>query len=311
MTVEAQIGLAKYVGLSVIQYERPSDRFVYAALARVRPLEDGAFWLRQIALLVPVALVCSAGFAFLKRTNRAGTERRDACRMALSGGFLIVVASALYREPTYVVAGAPLTAALAARYLVAPSGLSRGIAAGVLLFAAVAAVVWTKDSPLFRVSETPQAVSEAFGRLVASPPVPAESSGAPSPVLQYLRDCTADGDRLLVMGSTPFQVNYYARRPIAGGHVFWHRRWRSAPAYEAQSLELLRRQSVPFAFSTSSPVLDDFRAYPRIREYLVEHYAELEGTAGRLLIDMRRRPTGTFEPLGYPCFRRAPGGSTS
>lgn len=303
LTVEIHEGLLNYVRLRIVQYERPSDPFVYTALLRPRPLEDGGFWLRQIALLVPVVLLGSAGLEALRSRQRGETAPASAWRMGLAGAFLVVVAAALYREPAYVVVGAPLTAALAARYLVAPGVLWRGAAIGVLLFACTAAVVWTRDSPLFRPTEIPEAVSEALGRLLASPPVPAESSGAPSPMLQYLRDCTAPGDRLLVMGSTPFQVNYYAQRPMAGGHVFWHRRWRSGPEQEVQSLELLKRQSVPFAFSTTNAVLDDFRAYPRIREYLLTHYVALDGTHGRLLVDTRRQPTGTFTPLGFPCFR--------
>ena len=48
---------------------------------------------------------------------------------------------------------------------------------------------------------------------------------------------------------------------------------------------------------------DDFKRYPKIRAYLVEHYTELEGSDGVLLIDTRRTLTGTFASLGFPCFR--------
>jgi len=70
-----------------------------------------------------------------------------------------------------------------------------------------------------------------------------------------------------------------------------------------QSLALLQKQSVPFAFSTTDPVMDDFKSYPKIREYLLQHYMELEGSEGMLLVDTRRKPTGTFAALGFPCFR--------
>ena len=317
--VQMNEGLVSYVGLRIVQYERPSDRFVYEALFRLDPFgaltswlrapasagaaDNGAVWLREMALLVPIFLLSSAALELWRSRRRAEAVPSDAWRMALAGAFLVVVASALYREPEYVVVAAPLTMALGARYLVAKRRAERGCAIGLLLLAGMAAVVWTRDSPIFRPSEMPHAVSEAFVRLLASPPMPAESSGSPSPLLQYLRDCTAPGDRLLVTGSTPFQVNYYARRPIAGGHLFWRQRWRSDPVHEQQSLRLLLRQSVPFAFSTNDPVLDDFKAYPTIREYLVENYVELEGSRGRLLVDTRRQPTGTFGSTGFPCFR--------
>jgi hypothetical protein len=85
--------------------------------------------------------------------------------------------------------------------------------------------------------------------------------------------------------------------------VFWHHEWRSDPARAAQSLALLEKQSVPYAFSTHDPVLDDFKKYPAIRNYLGTHYVALEGTHGRLLVDERRRPSATFGALGFPCFR--------
>jgi len=133
------------------------------------------------------------------------------------------------------------------------------------------------------------------------------NSGDPSDkgdfMLRYIHDCLAPGDRVLVTGSTPYHVGYYLRRPIAGGHLFWHHRWRADPVREAQSLALLERQSVPFAFSTHDPVLDDFRPYPKIREYLSRHYVELEGSGGLLLVDSRRHPTGRYGALGLPCFR--------
>jgi hypothetical protein len=121
-------------------------------------------------------------------------------------------------------------------------------------------------------------------------------------LLRYMHDCTRAGDRVLVSGSTPFQVGYYVGRPIAGGHLFWHDHWRSDSVHELQLLALLQRQSVPFLFSTTDPLLDDFRRYPRIREHLVAHYVELEGSEGRLFVDKRRQPSGRFGRLGFPCF---------
>ena len=48
--------------------------------------------------------------------------------------------------------------------------------------------------------------------------------------------------------------------------------------------------------------MSDFAAYPNIAAYLRAHYREVEGTEGRILVDVRRQPTGRFEPDGYPCF---------
>lgn len=314
--VQAHEGLVDYVRLRAALYEEPGTTFIYTALLTVNPVdpiaswlrapaspegaENGALWLEQMELLVPVLLVGAALRDWWRHRHRADVVPPDVWRMLLAGAFLAVVASFLFREPPYVVVSAPVTAALSARFLVGHGRIGRTVAVGLLLPTAVAAVIWTKDSPLFHPAELPRSVSSAFRQLVASPPVPAESSGAPSPWLQYLRDCSVPGDRLLVTGSTPFQVGYYTRRPPAGGHIFWRQRWRRDPVRQEESLALLRRQSVPFAYSTNEPVLQDLEFYPKIRAYFAEHYAEFKG--GHLLIDRRRQPTGTFKALGLPCF---------
>jgi hypothetical protein len=130
-----------------------------------------------------------------------------------------------------------------------------------------------------------------------SVPVPSEI------LLRYLHDCTAAGDRVFVTGSTPFHVNYLVDRPIAGGHLFWRHRWRTDPRHEAESLALVERQSVPFAFSTGAPVLDDLKPYPRVHAHVMAHYTVFPGSDGRLLVDSRRTPTGRFGPFDFPCFK--------
>ncbi len=317
VVVQLSEGLIEYVQARTMLYERPTTTFVYPTLLMWNPVsvltswiraplspeaaQNAALWLRQIGLLVPLFLLAAAGFQW-RRSRRDGVAvPLDAWRMMLAGAFLAVVAAALFREPPYVVVSAPVTAALSATFLRRRSGLAHTTAVVVLILTCGAALIWTKDSPLFRPADLPRGLSRAYDQLMASPPIPAESTGAPSLRLQYLRDCSVRGDRLFVTGSTPYHIGYYARRGPAGGHLYWRLRWRRGDAHEQQSLELLQRQSVPFAISTNDKVLDDLRFYPRIREYMAQHYRALDG--GWLLVDTRRQPTGTFEPLGYPCFR--------
>lgn len=314
-------GLAEYVQVRAALYERPERGFVYSTILQLNPFETlstwlwepgsaaaaalAAAWLQQIVLLVPVLLLYAGAMELWRAGRGAGARRVDASRMLLAGAFLAVVDSALLQEPSYLTVVGPLTAALGARFVAGTSGPRRVCAAAILVFAGVTAVLWTRESALFRPSELTRSVPRAFELLLASPPVSAAGSldGNPALSLRYLHDCTASGDRILVTGSTPYQVAYYARRPIAGGQLYWRHRWRADPRHEEQALALLQHQSVPFAFSTDDPFLDDFRHYPRIREYLVKHYVALEGSNGRVLIDTRRRPTGTFGSLGFPCFR--------
>jgi hypothetical protein len=194
------------------------------------------------------------------------------------------------------------------------------IVVAVLIVTAVATVAFVRRSEIFTPWRLARGVPDAFAELMASPAIdgfaPREEVFALTRenwntrdvdsvrvLLRYIHDCTADGDRVLVTGQTPFQVGYYVDRPIAGGHVFWHDGWRVDPRGEQQWLELLQRQSVPFAYSTHDPVFDDLSRYPRIHEYLKMHYVELEGSRGLVLVDNRRQPAGVFGQLGFPCFR--------
>jgi hypothetical protein len=282
-------------------YITDATGFQWDRLEEVRsrlPARDNvALWLQQMALLIPLVLLAAAASEIWRNRYRSDAVTSDAWRMALAGTFLVVVDLALFREPSYMVTVAPLTAALSARFLAAPRSLRWACAIGVLLLTGFAAVVWVRRTPLFRPSELANDISGAFEQLLASPPVEANAS------FRYLHDCTAPGDRLLVTGDNPFHVSYYAQRPIAGGHLAWHHGWRSDPVHETQSLALLQSQSVPIAVSTHDPVLDDFQRYPRIREYLLKHYAEVEGSNGLMLVDTRRQPARRFGPMGYPCFR--------
>jgi len=173
-------------------------------------------------------------------------------------------------------------------------------AATLVVFTAVAALIWMRGNPLYdlyKPLESSRSVGKTFARLIAYPP------DYEYPPFEYLRECTLPGDHILITGLTPPHVSYYAQRPMAGGHLRWRRGWRSDPVHEAQSLALLQRQSVPIAFSTADPVLDTFKSYPRIHDYLTENYVPIEGTKGFIMVDKRKQPTSTFGPDKYPCFR--------
>jgi hypothetical protein len=300
--------------------------------------EDAVHWLLQITLLLPIIVLVSAGVDVLGYRRRGELVPLDTCRIILAG-LVAVVATRMLREDGYFVVVLPLTAALGARLLAArcpetrpaQSGglpvwaggtwrvIQRAIAFGMLLITSSAAF-GSVDPDLFAASEVEE-LRPAFRQLLASPPIDGYQSADEAQqldragwlasdgdkkqriMIRYMYDCTRAGDRILVTGSTPYHVGYYTERPIAGGHVFWHHRWRSDPSHELQSLSLIEQQTVPFAFSTHDPILDDFKAYPSIREYLVKHYVELDGSDGLLLVDSRRQSTGRFGALGFPCFR--------
>lgn len=303
---------------------------------RLPARDDGVLWLQQTALLVPLLLLMAAGLDVLRSRRLREPLPLDTPHVVLAAALLVVVDWRLFREPGYVTAVAPLTAALSARLLrgarSAPdasavgrlrrlgSAARTGIAVVVVTVTAFATFVFARGSDIFTPWRLAAGVPDVFTELLASPPIdgfaPREEVFALDParwnerdvdavrvLLRYIHDCTAPGDRVLVTGQTPFQVGYYVERPIAGGHLFWHEGFRSDPVREQQSLELLQRQSVPFAYSTHDPVFDDLKRYPRILEYMKRHYVELEGSRGLVLVDTGRRPTGVFGHLGFPCFR--------
>ena len=243
------------------------------------PRDHALRWLTHVMLLIPVVLAAAGARLLWQGRLQPTGPGRDGRRLVLAGVFLIVIDSSLFRQPSYLVTVAPITAALGAWVLARTPVWARVAGLIVLLLCMYAAVVWTRDAPMYRPARFPANTSDVWSRLVSSPP----ESG--HDLYRHLRDCTADSDHLIVTGSTPFDVNYYADRPIAGGHLVWHFGLFSDPEHEARSLALLERQSVPFAISTTDPVMADFNAYPRIRTYLETHFRQVEGYGGKLLVN--------------------------
>jgi len=305
---------------------------------RLPARNDSALWLQQMALLVPLLLLAAAGLRALRAWRHREPIPPHAMHVTVAAALLVVVDWRLFREPGYVTAVAPLTAALGTALLRWPRGGAHRPAApplwrrratdaaawvvllGALTVTGVSTFVYARPSGIFTPSRLVPPLPDVFAELLASPPIdgfaPAEEVvshdrsswnaqevDAVRVLMRYMHDCSTEGDRVLVTGQTPFQVGYYVGRPIAGGHLFWHERFRSDPRREQESLELLQRQSVPFAYSTHDPVLEDLKAYPRIHAYMSTNYVELPGSRGLLLVDARRMPTGVFGQLGFPCFR--------
>jgi hypothetical protein len=299
---------------------------------------DALLWLQQVTLLVPILLMVSVAVSMQRSRRRKEVFSTETWCTLLAALVLALVDEQLLRQPSYFVTVAPVTAAIAAQLLVwrrapqqegsllrrfawpgvAGRGLLNALGAGIVLVTSVASVAFSQI--LVQPIELVWAVRPAFTRLLASPPIegvlPADEvtrytrdawdrgdGDKEALMLRYLHDCTAPGDRLLVTGSTPSEVNYLVGRPFAGGHILWHHRWRSDPVHEAQSLSVIEQQRVPFAFSDTDPVVDDFKHYPSIHKYLLEHYVELEGSNGLLLVDTRLTPVRAFGALGFPCFR--------
>jgi hypothetical protein len=291
--------------------------------------EPARIWLAQITVVIPLLFVLSAGLTLARCLAYGIPAPPRSLRLLLAGIVLTIVDAKLFREVSYAHLVAPVTGAMGAYFLTVPPrpgvmDWARLSVAGVLAAATTITAIACMTPGAIFARENWRVVPIIVRQMLHYPPIDnqitrAEAErvmtendhaawlrgdvGARPEILQrYVHDCTADGDRVLVSGQTPFQIGYLVERPVAGGHVFWHHRWLADPEHETRLLALLQRQSVPFALSTHDPVLDDLTFYPSIKRHFAAHYQALPGSFDRLLVDTRRTPTGTFGPYRFPCF---------
>ena len=124
----------------------------------------------------------------------------------------------------------------------------------------------------------------------------------------YVNACTAPTDRVLVQAYMP-QVLALARRAFAGGHADLRPGFFKTDEAQRLVVERLQRQSVPIVLLETGDSLRGFReSFPMVTAYIDRHYH----VAGSHVFDRRfgvtllaRQelvPSGTYEPLGWPCY---------
>ncbi len=124
----------------------------------------------------------------------------------------------------------------------------------------------------------------------------------------YVRACTAPADRVLMTPYLP-QVLAMADRAFAGGHADLRAGFFDTEAEELQTLERLRRQSVPLVVFDDGQIPGFREAFPLITRYLDERYVSAgsrpldDRTSVTLLVEKGREPQRTWEPLDWPCFQ--------
>jgi hypothetical protein len=124
----------------------------------------------------------------------------------------------------------------------------------------------------------------------------------------YVNACTAPTDRVLVESYLP-QVLAIARRAFAGGHADLRPGFFEMDDAQRLTLERLRRQSVPIILLDTDDSLRSFyRSFPIVTTYIDQEYRQagthqFDGRFGiTLYVRKDRTPTGTWEPLGWPCY---------
>jgi hypothetical protein len=124
----------------------------------------------------------------------------------------------------------------------------------------------------------------------------------------YLNACTTPNDRVLVQEYLP-QVLAIARRAFAGGHADLRPGFFEFEEAQRLTVERLRGRSVPIILLDTEDSLRSFyRSFPIVTAYIDQEYRQAgmhtfdERFGLTLYVKKDRTPTGTYEPLGWPCF---------
>jgi hypothetical protein len=124
----------------------------------------------------------------------------------------------------------------------------------------------------------------------------------------YVNACTQPTDRVLVQAYIP-QVLALAGRAFAGGHADLRPGFFGSTSAQELTIARLQRQSVPVVLLEAGESYGNFReGFPLVTAYLEQHYRvagtrRFDGRFGTtLLVRKDREPTGTYAPLGWPCY---------
>jgi hypothetical protein len=109
---------------------------------------------------------------------------------------------------------------------------------------------------------------------------------------------------VFVAGFAP-QLFFDAERPFAGGQIYLRADWHASVADQQLTVERLSHQRVPIIIER---IDSDYVRFPLVKAYVDQYYRNVllapEGMKTfRVLVDSRLSPTGTYEPLGLPCYR--------
>ena len=287
-------------------------------------------WLYWLFVTLPVVALVVVGVTRVRGrpTGRAALETPKILAVAL---LCLVAQRALLRDPieSRLADAAGPTAILAAwllgRWLA--GGAARSTVPLALRAAAAATVMgitWLSIQGVADVrghvgrTELLSGPAATIGRLnrvlsdlAVTPPIdlwaPAGSARDGRAIVRYVHECTAPTDRLVVTWFVP-DAYFYADRGFSAGQLFWFEHYHDSPEDQRAAIDRIRGDSVPIVISRDTPkFLSDF---PLVHDYVVDNYdlaATLrfgEAEPGlRVYVDRRATPSGTYEPLGLPCFR--------
>ena len=306
------------------RYVRMQRQFPLLRLRVVPGLfsSDNAWaWFYYFTLVIPFAgLVLVGVLLWRERIDR--TEAAAAGMAAFLG--LIVVQTLVRGSPDSRLADVAGPISVVAAWVTARarlSGESRPIprlACGAIILTIWLVTVWSVGTVagvgetletsqiLTGPSGTWRRLGEVSERLRARPidNVARNAPGTPG-LERYVFECTARTDRTFVTWFAP-QIFFHAERPFAGGQVYLTAGWHASPADQELTIERLERQRVPIVLEQMDTGFETY--FPMVANHVHKRYVEvpMQSTvmAGyRVLVDPRLTPTGSYEPLGLPCYR--------
>jgi hypothetical protein len=335
--VEHARGALEYTKSETHLWEFDWPVFGFGASRPENPLpwdaDDAAafFFYAGFALPVLSLLLLVRGPADAGHSVRALEDRRDVVVRAAVAGLVVMgacYAAVLLRYPLvsrvqdlaaiYAILGAWVAVALIRMSEAARHGVwraaARAIVAAVILVAAVSIDVIAEVRVMLadaRLLDAPPAMRERMEAVMREgrewPWSEYWPAGDLPSAVRYLTICTDPGDRVLVTWPAP-EYYVFARRGFAAGHAnFLAPRAYTGDADQALMVSRLEQHQPPVVLINESRRPEFSAAYPRVDEYLREHYTPAgEFTirdSSTVSIGARRgfSPVGVYGDGKWPC----------
>jgi hypothetical protein len=124
---------------------------------------------------------------------------------------------------------------------------------------------------------------------------------------RYVFECTNPADRILVTWFAP-EIFFYSERGFAGGQVYLRARWHASESDQRLTIARMQQERVPLVLVREDVSYEYQYGFPLVYEHVQRHYARATPASNlidgyQVWVDRQLTPTGTYEPLGLPCYR--------
>jgi hypothetical protein len=147
--------------------------------------------------------------------------------------------------------------------------------------------------------------------LTPPPPLPRPEEATEGSLHTYVAVCTAPQDRVLVFATMP-QLFYESRRGFAAGYYGFTLDFQNSDIEQRVGIARWRTQSVPLAFVHEHDLPLMTKSFRLLvaemqRRYALAYQFDAVNDRGPLLVfaERSRLRTGTYRPLGAPCYNQA------